>query len=71
MAEALGKELFILKQANVTFKSGILGDHEYIPFPAGQLSKAFVPILQGLNGLFGDRDGLVLQPATWMVKNGF
>ena len=47
-AAALKKHVFVLKQSDVSLKEGILGDHEYIPFPEGQLSKAFIPILEGM-----------------------
>ena len=52
-AATLDKYVFILKEADVTLKEGILGDHEYIPFPKDQLSKTFIPILEGLNELCG------------------
>lgn len=56
-AAALKKHVFILKEASVQLKTGILGDHEYIPFPKDQLSKAFIPILEGLNELSGESIG--------------
>lgn len=52
-AAALKKHVFILKEASVDLKTGILGDHEYIPFPKDQLSKAFIPILEGLDDIGG------------------
>jgi len=52
-AATLQKFIFILKEADVSLKEGILGDHEYIPFPKDQLSKTFIPILEGLNELCG------------------
>jgi hypothetical protein len=53
-AVALNKPLFILKQEDVKLKAGILGDIEYIPFPKGQISKTFIPILEGLMELRGE-----------------
>ena len=52
-AAALKKPLFILKRLGVTLKEGILGDQEFIAFPEGHLSKAFIPILEGLSELRG------------------
>jgi hypothetical protein len=52
-AAAFEKELFILKEADVDVKTGILGDLEYISFPKKQISKTFIPILEGLNALQG------------------
>ncbi|MEX1028330.1 MAG: hypothetical protein WD049_10070 [Candidatus Paceibacterota bacterium] len=52
-AAAIGKPAFILKESDVKLKEGILGDHEYIAFPKGQLSKSFIPVLEGLNDLQG------------------
>ena len=48
-----GKPIFILKQSDVELKSGLLGDQEYIPFAPGELSKAFIPILEGINAIAG------------------
>ncbi len=53
ISKVLGKDLFILKQADVDFVPGILGDHEYIPFPEKELSKTFIPILEGLAVISG------------------
>jgi hypothetical protein len=50
-AEMLKKPIFILKQEDASLKSGILGDYEYIQFPVDQISKAFIPILEGLQEL--------------------
>ena len=52
-AKALDKHIFIMKEAGVRLKPGILGDHEYIQFPRGQLSKAFIPVLEGLAEIIG------------------
>ena len=52
-AAALNKHVFVLKESGVDLKEGILGDHEYIPFPNGQLPKTFIPILEGLNEITG------------------
>jgi hypothetical protein len=52
-ASAYSKPIFILKQSDVEFKSGLLGDQEYIPFAPGELSKAFIPILEGINAIVG------------------
>jgi hypothetical protein len=54
---ALEKPVFILKQLDDDLKEAILGDHEYISFPKGQLSKTFIPILEGLNELRGFESG--------------
>lgn len=48
LAYARNKPLFILLEATVAFKSGVLGDHEYIHFVAPRIDVAFVPILEGL-----------------------
>ncbi len=47
-AKILKKPLFILKEESAQLKAGLLGDYEYIPFPRGQISKTFIPILEGL-----------------------
>ena len=52
-AAALKKSVFILKQDDIELKNGILGDHEFIPFPKDQISKCFIPILEGLNEIQG------------------
>lgn len=52
-AAAFKKDIFILKEADVDVKTGILGDLEYISFPKNQISKTFIPILEGLNALQG------------------
>jgi hypothetical protein len=52
-AATLNKPLFILKQDDVTFKEGLLGDYEYIPFPPGQITSTFIPMLEGLAEIRG------------------
>jgi hypothetical protein len=52
-ATALEKPLFVLKQEGTAFKEGLLGDMEYIPFPLGEISRTFIPILEGLAQLRG------------------
>jgi hypothetical protein len=52
-AAAYSKPIFVLKQTDVDFKAGLLGDQEYIPFAPGELSKAFIPILEGINAIVG------------------
>jgi hypothetical protein len=46
-----GKPLVLLIEEGVTFKPGILGDLEYVRFASGQISMAFVPLLEGLQEL--------------------
>jgi hypothetical protein len=48
-AKIIGKPLFVLRQDDVDFKAGLLGDMEYIPFPSNHISETFIPILEGLN----------------------
>ena len=52
-ATALNKPVFILKQTDVSLKEGILGDLEFIPFPKGEISRTFIPVLEGLAQLRG------------------
>ncbi len=52
-AATLHKPVFILKHLKVDMKTGILGDQEYIPFETGAISKAFIPILEGINEIAG------------------
>ncbi len=47
-AKVFKKPLFILKEDSAEWKAGLLSDFERIPFPSGQISKTFVPILEGL-----------------------
>jgi hypothetical protein len=47
-AATLKKPLFILKHSSVELNAGILGDHEYIQFDSGMLSRTFVRILEGI-----------------------
>lgn len=64
-AAALKKYLFILKQSDVVLKEGILGDHEYVPFSKDQISKTFIPILEGINEIRGgDEQPLTSPPAV-------
>lgn len=42
------KPLIIALAEGVDFNPGVLGDLEYIRFPAGQISATFVPLLEGL-----------------------
>jgi len=48
IAKIQGKPLFLLKETSAEFKSGILADHEYIPFENGRVESCFVPILEGM-----------------------
>jgi hypothetical protein len=57
-AAARSKPLFILKQNGVALKEGLLGDHEYIPFASGELSRTFIPILEGINELCGRQSSM-------------
>ena len=50
-AEFIGKPLILLAEEGVEFKSGILGDLEYIRFPEGHVSQSITPILEGLREL--------------------
>ena len=50
-ARYLKKPIFILRQKETPLKLGLLGDHEYIQFPKGQISKTFIPILEGIQEL--------------------
>ncbi len=52
-ADSNGKQPIVMVDDSVNYKAGMLGDKEYIPFPAGHLSHGFVRILQGLNKLRG------------------
>ena len=52
-ASVLRKPVFILKHADAELTAGILGDHEYIPFARGALSKTFIAILEGINEIAG------------------
>lgn len=45
------KPLFVLRDATADFKSGILGDLEYIPFSAPRIETTFIAILEGLKEL--------------------
>jgi hypothetical protein len=45
------KPVFLLKRDDAQFKSGILSDLEYIPFPKGQISRTFVHILEGMRAV--------------------
>lgn len=49
----LRKPLFLLVEEGAQLKEGLLGDYERIPFPRGRISKAFIPILEGLGELHG------------------
>lgn len=51
IAEVKGKPLVTIKERGAEFKSGILADHEYIPFTAPDIETAFVPVLEGLREL--------------------
>jgi hypothetical protein len=48
---SLEKPLFLLKETQYSFKPGLLGDHEYIPFTAPNLETTFIPILEGIKNL--------------------
>jgi hypothetical protein len=45
------KPLILIIEEGVSFKPGLHGDLEYIRFAAGQVSMAFVPLLEGLQEL--------------------
>jgi hypothetical protein len=66
-AATLKKPLFILKQDNANLKEGLLGDYAYIPFPQGQITRTFIPMLEGLAEIRGidvtDR-GIGMQPVN-------
>lgn len=47
-ASALHKPVFILKHSSVDLKTGILGDHEYIPIGDETVRMSFIPILEGI-----------------------
>lgn len=50
-AKVTKKPVFLLKRDDVEFKSGMLGDLEFIPFPCGHVSETFVHILQGVRAI--------------------
>jgi hypothetical protein len=50
-ASVSNKPVFLLKRDDAQFKSGLLGDLEFIPFSKGQISKTFVHILEGLKAV--------------------
>ena len=47
----LEKPLILLVEEGIEYKAGVLGDLEYVRFPMGHVSVAFVPILEGLQEL--------------------
>ncbi len=47
----VGKPLLLVKEAKAEFKSGLLADHEFIPFSAPRIEQAFIPLLEGLRAL--------------------
>lgn len=57
LAEARSKPLFVLRDHDATFKPGLLGDLEYIPFHSPTIETAFLPFLEGLRelGYFGGK----------------
>ena len=48
LASTRGKHVFVLRASNATSKSGLLADHEYIPFDPPHIERTFIPILEGL-----------------------
>jgi hypothetical protein len=48
VAESKDKPLFLLKQDDFAYKSGLLGDREYISFPSESIESTFISILEGL-----------------------
>jgi hypothetical protein len=51
VGECKDKPLFLLKQEGFDYKSGLLGDREYIPFSPECVEATFTPILEGLRDL--------------------
>lgn len=51
IAKVDGKELIVIKDRRANFTPGILADHEYIPFTAPNIERAFLPVLEGLRDL--------------------
>jgi hypothetical protein len=45
------KPLFLLVEEGTDFKSGVLGDLEYIRFAKGKIAECFTPVLEGLREL--------------------
>ena len=45
------KPLFVLLEEGTDFKSGVLGDLEYIRFAKGKIADSFTPVLEGLREL--------------------
>jgi hypothetical protein len=48
LGSVAGKPLIVLKESKVAFKSGLLADHEYIPFTGRHIEQTFIPLLEGL-----------------------
>jgi hypothetical protein len=51
VGESKDKPLFLLKQNDFSYKPGLLGDREYIPFVPDYIESTFIPILEGLRDL--------------------
>lgn len=64
-AAALNKPVFILKQSGVSIKEGLLGDQEYISFEDTEISRTFIPILEGINAISGRE----LEVCPWGASN--
>ncbi len=48
LAKAREKPVFILKESDYQYNSGIFADQEFIPFQITNFEKTFIPILEGL-----------------------
>jgi len=48
---SIQKPLFLLKESQYSFKPGLLGDHEFIPFVTPNLETTFIPILEGIKNV--------------------
>lgn len=51
LSESHGKPLIVIRDRSADFKTGILGDLEYIPFMAPAVETVFIPLLEGLREL--------------------
>jgi len=51
LADVKGKPLIVVKEKSCEFKSGLLADHEFIPFNLPCIETTFIPILEGLREL--------------------
>ena len=51
LARSRDKQVFVLCDKGAGYKSGMLGDHEYIPFAQPAIEQTFLPIMEGLDEL--------------------